>query len=155
MADNFDITLDDTVIETAFTELGSHSELSFEEPPKKEGLGRKQIIVLVSIGAAVLLGLIGLIVGLVLFSGRSTDDGLILDNVFAAGVDNGCQRRDYMNATDHGSIQTTANDVDIDSGTGNKFFYWKFHSGWLDEITVQPRSLGSKGSPPSTVRPLI
>ena len=85
MAEEFEINLDETIVEPAFSEFDD--VLPFDNTPQKEGLGRKQIIILVSIGAAVLLGLIGLIIGLLLFSGRSTDDGLILENVFAAGVD--------------------------------------------------------------------
>ena len=59
MAEEFEINLDETIVEPAFSEFDD--VLPFDNTPQKEGLGRKQIIILVSIGAAVLLGLIGLI----------------------------------------------------------------------------------------------
>lgn len=85
MAEEFDIDLDETAVAPTISEL--EDGLSIDDTPQKEGLGRKQTIILVSVGAAVLLGLIGMIVGLLMFSGRTTDDNRILKNVFAAGVD--------------------------------------------------------------------
>lgn len=59
----------------------------FEDSPRR--ITAKQKIILVSVCASVLLLLIGLIVGIVIFSGRDTDDDLILDNVYAGEVNLG------------------------------------------------------------------
>lgn len=59
----------------------------FEDSPR--GVTTKQKVILVSVCAGVLVLLIGLIVGIVIFSGRDTDDDLILDNVYAGEVNLG------------------------------------------------------------------
>lgn len=58
-----------------------------ENAPREGGMTGKQKIILVSIGAAILLGLLGLIIGLVVFSGRDNEDDRILQNVFAGGIE--------------------------------------------------------------------
>ena len=111
MAEDFDIILDETIVDMTFPDLKDDTRKSFREAStEKPGLNRKQIIILVSIGAAVLLALVGLIIGLLLFSGRETDDDRILTNVFAAGVDlSGMTVEEAANAlhvaTDHGISQ--------------------------------------------------
>lgn len=88
MAEDFDINLDEPTVDVSFPEIMHEDNFPVtEKTPTKTGIDRKQIIIFVSIGAAVLLSLIGLIIGLFVFSGRSTDDDRILQNVFAAGVD--------------------------------------------------------------------
>ena len=84
--EEFDIDFDKTAVAPTVLEADGDS-LPFDNTPHKDGLGRKQIIILVIIGAAVLLGLLSMIIGLILFSGRTTEDDHILKNVFAAGVD--------------------------------------------------------------------
>lgn len=88
MTEEFDLNQEDTGIESTFQETDmDEDQFADEDATSEEGMGRKQKIILVSIAAAVLLGLIGLIIGLLLFSGRSDHDDLILDNVYAGGID--------------------------------------------------------------------
>lgn len=82
MTEDFDIGQ-----ETEAQELPLPSEEEAYEAPQKPGLSNRQKIIFVSIGAAVLITLLGLIIGLLLFSGRNDDDDRILENVFAAGID--------------------------------------------------------------------
>lgn len=82
MTEDFDIGQ-----ETEAQELPLPSEEEVYEAPQKTGLSNRQKIIFVSIGAAVLITLLGLIIGLLLFSGRNDDDDRILENVFAAGID--------------------------------------------------------------------
>ena len=58
-----------------------------EYDEEQSGLSLKLKIVLISIGAALFLGLIAAVIGLLLFAGRTEDEGLILDNVFAGGIE--------------------------------------------------------------------
>lgn len=88
MTDEFDINQEDAAIETAFQNAGSDHDLP---PQMNEGpqfrIGKKPIIIIVSIIAALLLSLIGLIAGLMIFSGRDNEDDRILENVYAAGIE--------------------------------------------------------------------
>lgn len=87
MTEEFELTPEDDTLEMSSQEAAANDELPFDDEQPEEKMTSRQKIILVSIGAAVLLGLIGLIVGLLLFSGRDTEDDRILQNVFAAGVD--------------------------------------------------------------------
>ena len=88
MAEEFDILQDETPPQEAdFTEDLPLPEGYADEATQKPLLTRKQKIVLVSIGAGILITIIGLIIGLVLFSGRNDEDNRILENVYAAGID--------------------------------------------------------------------
>ena len=88
MAEEFDILQEDAELpETIKTEEFPLPEEYADEAPRKPLLSSKQKIILLSIGAGILLTLLGLIIGLILFSGRSDDDDRILENVYAAGID--------------------------------------------------------------------
>ena len=72
MAEEFDILQDETPPQEAdFTEDLPLPEGYADEATQKPLLTRKQKIVLVSIGAGIVITIIGLISGLVLFSGRN------------------------------------------------------------------------------------
>lgn len=111
MAEDFDINLKKTTVDMAFPDLiNEDNSPTADKTPQKESDNRKQIIIFVSIGAAVLLGLLGLIIGLLLFSGRNTDNDHILQNVYAAGVDlSGMTVEEAISAlhvaTDHSIVQ--------------------------------------------------
>lgn len=87
MTDEFDMIQEPDPQDMHNVDRFSQSKNYTDEVPAKAGMSKKQIIILVSIGAAVLLSLIGLIIGLIIFSGRSDEDDRILDNVFAAGIE--------------------------------------------------------------------
>lgn len=82
MNENFEFTPNDNNNE-AFSDNWDVNEDSL--PDKK--MTSKQKIILISIGGAIFLALLGLIIGLVAFSGRSNEDDRILENVFAGGVE--------------------------------------------------------------------
>ena len=111
MSEDFDFNLDETTVNMEFPDLNSDDAFPIaESAPQPEGFSRKKIIILVSVGAAVLLSLIGLIIGLVIFSGRKSDDNRILKNVFAAGIDlSDMTVEEAISAlhvaTDHGIVQ--------------------------------------------------
>lgn len=88
MTEELDFVDDSFEPETEETENNDALPLE-EDPSPVKTITSKQKIILVSIGAALLLGLLSMIIGLVLFSGRSTEDDRILENVFAAGIDIG------------------------------------------------------------------
>lgn len=122
MTEEFDLSQEKLDIDMTAQECNIDDDLPVEDKaPQEEGMSRKQKIILVSIGAAVLLSLLGLIIGLLLFSGRSDEDDLILDNVFAAGIElSGMTVEEAVNAlhlaTDH-SITTEPMVVKIYDGT--------------------------------------
>ena len=72
MTEDFDIGQ-----ETEAQELPLPSEEEVYEAPQKTGLSNRQKIICVSICAAVLITLLGLIIGLLSFSGRNDDDDQI------------------------------------------------------------------------------
>ena len=82
MNENFEFTPNDNNNE-AFSDNWDVNEDSLTD--KK--MASKQKIILISIGGAIFLALLGLIIGLVAFSGRSNEDDRILENVFAGGVE--------------------------------------------------------------------
>ena len=86
MTEDFDLTQTDDMTAKA-TQRPSSENIRPYDDTQETGMTGKQKIILVSIGVAVLLGLIGLIIGLVLFSGRNNEDDRILENVFAGGIE--------------------------------------------------------------------
>ena len=100
MTEEFDVTQNDNTLETAYQEedtlVHEAEEMTIDDhfqpeddAPQDERNSSKQKIILVSIGAAILLVLLGLIIALLLFSGRNTEDKRILENVFAGGINLG------------------------------------------------------------------
>ena len=88
MTEKFEFTPNDNNFETFPGEADMDDVLPLDEDrPLERKMTSKQKIILVSIGAAVFLALVGLIIGLVLFSGRSNEDDRILKNVFAGGIE--------------------------------------------------------------------
>ena len=74
------------------TDYGTSSQENVddeEEYTRPAGMSTPQKIIFISICGGVLAILIGLIIGLIAFSGRSTDDGLILENVFVGELNLG------------------------------------------------------------------
>lgn len=59
------------------------------ETDEQNEMDKKRKIILICVCAGVLTLLIGLIIGIIIFAGRDSDDELILDNVYAGGVNLG------------------------------------------------------------------
>ena len=59
------------------------------DSPEDDAADKKRKLILISVCAGLLTLLIGLIVGIIIFAGRDSDDGLILDNVYAGDVNLG------------------------------------------------------------------
>ena len=88
MDENFEFKPNDDSFETLPSEPCTDDVLPMNEnPPRERKMTNKQKVILISVGAAIFLALLGLIIGLVAFSGRSNEDDRILKNVFAGGVD--------------------------------------------------------------------
>lgn len=122
MKEEFDLMPKDETIEPSAHDADLDDDLSIDEDPTPgERITARQKIILVSIGAAVLFILLGLIVGLLLFSGRSNDDAQILKNVYAAGVDlSGMTVEEAINALHAATDQSIAREpmvVHIYDGT--------------------------------------
>ena len=104
MNENFEFTPNDNDSETFSDDWNANEDSS---PDRK--MTSKQKIILISIGGAVFLALLGLIIGLVAFSGRSNEDGRILENVFAGGIElSGMTVEEAINALHVATDQTIA-----------------------------------------------
>lgn len=80
-------------VDKAFQQVSGGSTAS-KKPTAKRVAARKKaarnrMIAIISICSAVLVLLIGLIIGMIIYSGQNKDDGKILNNVFAGGVNLG------------------------------------------------------------------
>ena len=89
MTEEFENAPEYDTAEPVPADTGESNEDSLSDATQALRITPRQKIVFVSIGAAVLVGLLSLILGLLLFSGRNNEDDRILQNVFAAGVDLG------------------------------------------------------------------
>lgn len=87
MTEEFETAPDDSMSGSETSEAIMNNDIPSDEAPHELKITPRQKIIFVSIGAAVLVGLLGLILGLLLFSGRNNEDDRILQNVYAAGVD--------------------------------------------------------------------
>lgn len=87
MTEEFENAPEYDTAEPVPAETDESNEDSLSDATQAFRITPRQKIVFVSIGAAVLVGLLSLILGLLLFSGRNNEDDRILQNVFAAGVD--------------------------------------------------------------------
>lgn len=112
MTEDFDINLADHTVDMGLSDMNNHDSFPIiDRTSQSPNNRRKQIIMLSCIGGTLLLLIVGLILGLLLFSGRSDkSDDLILDNVFVAGVNLGGMTVDEAIsaihlATDHGISQ--------------------------------------------------
>ena len=112
MTEDFDVNLEKTTVDMGLSGFNNHDSFPIiDNTSQHPNNRRKQIILFACIGGTVLLIILGLILGLLLFSGRSEKgDQYILDNVFAAGVNLGGMTVDEAIgalhvATDHGISQ--------------------------------------------------
>ena len=87
MTEEFDNTPEYDTTELIAPKSGEKDENSPSEAIQSFHITSRQKIIFVSVGCAVLVGILGLILGLLLFSGRNNEDDRILQNVFAAGID--------------------------------------------------------------------
>lgn len=91
MNEDIDINLEEATVDmglSGYNNLNNSPTIENASPHPENH--RKKIIIWSCIGGGILLGLLALILGLLLFSGRSEkDDQLILPNVYAAGVNLG------------------------------------------------------------------
>lgn len=112
MAEDFDINLEETTVDMGLSGMNNHDSFPvIDQTSLYSNNRRKQIIMFSCIGGTVLMIILGIVLSLLLFSGRSEKgDERILDNVFAAGINLGGMTVDEAIsalhvATDHGISQ--------------------------------------------------
>lgn len=84
---------ENTEVDKAFRQVSGGSATprkpSARQIAERKRAARNRKIAIISICSVILVVLIGLIIGMIVYAGRDTDDGKILDNVVAGGVNLG------------------------------------------------------------------
>lgn len=75
--------------------------------------GRKRKMILICVCAGILTLLIGLIIGIIIFAGRDSDDGLILDNVYAGQINLGGMTQEEAKGALHLATDRTFSQKDM------------------------------------------
>lgn len=81
---------ENTEVDKAFRQVsGSGKRPTARQIAERKKAARNRKIAIISVCSVILVVLIGLIIGMIVYAGRDTDDGRILDNVCAGGVNLG------------------------------------------------------------------
>ena len=79
----------------------------------EEVTARRRKMILIGVCAGILTLLIGLIVGIIIFAGRDSDDGLILDNVYAGEINLGGMTQEEAKGALHLATDRTFSQKDM------------------------------------------